>query len=46
LGLKNIQSRLKVLHGKIFFEKDMSQTYYKVTIELMKEDEDKLHEQE
>ncbi len=27
LGLKNIQSRLKVLHGKIFFEKDMSQTY-------------------
>lgn len=42
LGLKNIQSRLKVLHGKIFFEKDMSQTYYKVTIELMKEDEDKL----
>src|SRR5512138_2344061 len=32
LGLKNIQSRLKVLHGKINFEKDMSQTYYKVTI--------------
>src|ERR1700742_3167578 len=24
LGLKNIQSRLKVLQGKIFFEKDMS----------------------
>jgi two-component system NarL family sensor kinase len=39
LGLKNIQSRLKVLHGKIFFEKDMSQTYYKVTIELAKEEE-------
>src|ERR1700753_2874495 len=39
LGLKNIQSRLKVLHGKIFFEKDMSQTYYKVTIELVKEEE-------
>lgn len=38
LGLKNIQSRLKVLHGQIFFEKDMSQTYYKVTIELVKED--------
>jgi two-component system, NarL family, sensor kinase len=38
LGLKNIQSRLKVLHGQIFFEKDMSQTYYKVTIELMKEE--------
>ncbi len=46
LGLKNIQSRLKVLHGKIFFEKDMSQTYYKVTIELVKEDEDKGREQE
>lgn len=42
LGLKNIQSRLKVLHGKIFFEKDMSQTYYKVTIELIKDEEDKL----
>jgi two-component system NarL family sensor kinase len=37
LGLKNIQSRLKVLHGKIFFEKDISQTYFKVTIELIKE---------
>jgi two-component system, NarL family, sensor kinase len=46
LGLKNIQSRLKVLHGKIFFEKDMSQTYYKVTIELHKDDENKLTEQE
>lgn len=46
LGLKNIQSRLKVLHGKIFFEKDMSQTYYKVTIELVKEEDDKLQEQE
>src|SRR5882757_9560324 len=39
LGLKNIQSRLKVLQGKIFFEKDMSQTYYKVTIELNREDQ-------
>ncbi len=37
LGLKNIQSRLRVLHGKIFFEKDISQTYFKVTIELIKE---------
>jgi signal transduction histidine kinase len=45
LGLKNIQSRLKVLHGKIFFEKDMSQTYYKVTIELVKEEEEKVPEQ-
>ena len=39
LGLKNIQSRLKVLQGKVFFEKDMSQTYYKVTVELTKEEE-------
>jgi two-component system NarL family sensor kinase len=46
LGLKNIQSRLKVLHGKIFFEKDMSQTYYKVTIELVKDEEDKLRTSE
>ncbi len=37
LGLKNIQSRLKVLHGKIFFEKDISQTYFKATIELVKD---------
>ena len=37
LGLKNIQSRLKLLHGSIYFEKDVSQTYYKVTIELSKE---------
>ncbi|HUR12000.1 MAG TPA: ATP-binding protein [Flavitalea sp.] len=40
LGLKNIQSRLKLLHGRIFFEKDLSQTYYKVTIEVPKLEED------
>jgi two-component system, NarL family, sensor kinase len=38
LGLKNITSRLKVVQGKIFFEKDSSQTYYKVTIEIPRED--------
>ena len=38
LGLKNISSRLKVAQGKIFFEKDPSQTYYKVTMEVPKED--------
>ncbi len=38
LGLKNIQSRLKLLSGNIYFEKDVSQTYYKVTIELSKEE--------
>lgn len=39
LGLKNIQSRLKLLQGRIFFEKDQSQTYYKVTIEVPRVDE-------
>jgi len=38
LGLKNISSRLKVGQGKIFFEKDPSQTYYKITIEVPKDD--------
>ncbi|MEP6597344.1 MAG: ATP-binding protein [Ginsengibacter sp.] len=37
LGLKNIQSRINVLKGKIFFEIDSSHTYYKVTIEVPKE---------
>ncbi|MEO6917016.1 MAG: ATP-binding protein [Chitinophagaceae bacterium] len=34
LGLKNIQSRLKVLAGKISFYKDDMQNEYKVTIEI------------
>ena len=34
LGLKNISSRLRVVQGNINFEKDISQTYYKVTIEM------------
>src|SRR5687767_2142916 len=38
LGLKNISSRLRVARGSIYFEKDISQTYYKVTIELPKDD--------
>lgn len=37
LGLKNIQSRVKVLKAKIFFEIDNSETYYKVTIEVPRE---------
>ena len=37
LGLKNISSRLRVVQGNINFEKDISQTYYKVTIELPKD---------
>ena len=38
LGLKNISSRLKVGQGKIHFEKDASQTYYKITVEIPKDD--------
>jgi signal transduction histidine kinase len=38
LGLKNISSRLRVAQGRIFFEKDPSQTYYKVTMEIPKDD--------
>jgi two-component system NarL family sensor kinase len=38
LGLKNISSRLRVVQGSIIFEKDISQTYYKVTIELPKDE--------
>ncbi len=34
LGLKNIASRIKVLNGRIFYEIDPSQTYYKVTVEV------------
>jgi signal transduction histidine kinase len=37
LGLKNIQSRIRVLKGKIFFEIDNTRTYYKVTIEVPRE---------
>src|SRR5258706_3453655 len=39
LGLKNISSRLRVVQGNISFEKDISQTYYKVTIELPQNEE-------
>lgn len=38
LGLKNITSRLRVMQGNIHFEKDASQTYYKVTIEVPREE--------
>lgn len=38
LGLKNISSRLRVAQGKILFEKDASQTYYKVTIDVPLDD--------
>src|SRR5215203_2436005 len=38
LGLKNISSRLRVAQGRINFEKDPSQTYYKITLEIPKDD--------
>ncbi len=34
LGLKNIQSRVKVLKARIEFEKDISKTYFKVTLDI------------
>ena len=36
-GLKNIQSRLKVIHGDILFEHDSAQSFFKVTIDIPKE---------
>lgn len=41
LGLKNIQSRLKVIHGNINFEQDPSQSFYKVTINIPKDPDEK-----
>src|SRR4029450_12477743 len=38
LGLKNISSRMRLVQGNINFEKDISQTYYKVTIEMPKDE--------
>lgn len=34
LGLKNIHSRVSVLHANIYFEMDNTQSYYKVTLEV------------
>lgn len=41
LGLKNIQSRLKVVHGDILFEEDSSQSFFKVTIGIPKDEDEK-----
>ena len=41
LGLKNIQSRLKVVQGNIFFEQDISESFYKVTIDIPKDFDEK-----
>ena len=37
LGLRNIDSRMRVLGGKIEFEIDHTRTFYKITLELPKE---------
>lgn len=41
LGLKNIQSRLKVILGSIHFEQDASQSFYKVSINIPREYDEK-----
>ncbi len=41
LGLKNIQSRLKVIHGDILFEFDPSKSSYNVTIDIPKDIEER-----
>lgn len=34
LGLKNIESRINILKGRIFFEMDNTRSYYKITLEI------------
>jgi len=41
LGLKNIQSRLKVIQGEINFALDISESFYKITIEIPKDFDEK-----
>jgi two-component system, NarL family, sensor kinase len=41
LGLKNIQSRLKVIHGDILFEQDNSQSFFKVSIAIPREEDER-----
>lgn len=41
LGLKNIQSRLKVIFGNIYFEQETPGFLYKVTIDIPKNDDEK-----
>jgi hypothetical protein len=38
LGLKNIQSRLRVIHSDILYEEDTSQSLFKVTIDIPREE--------
>ncbi len=41
LGLKNIQSRLKVVHGDIWFEFEPSKSFYNITIDIPKDIEER-----
>ena len=41
LGLKNIQSRLKVIKGNILFEEDSLKAFYKATIDVPKDQDEK-----
>lgn len=41
LGLKNIQSRLKVIFGNIYFERDPSASFYKVSVDVPMADSEK-----
>ncbi|TDH18286.1 two-component sensor histidine kinase [Segetibacter sp. 3557_3] len=41
LGLKNIQSRLKVINGNILFETDTHHSFYRTTLDIPKDLEDK-----
>jgi signal transduction histidine kinase len=41
LGLKNIQSRLKVIHGDILFEQDTAKSFFKVTIDIPKDQDER-----
>lgn len=42
LGLKNIQSRLRVIHSDILYEEDPSQSLFKVTIDIPREEGEQL----
>ncbi len=42
LGLKNIQSRLKVVLGEIYYEQNSSDSFYKVSINIPKDYAEKL----
>lgn len=41
LGLKNIQSRLRVIQADILFEQDTSHSFYKVTIDIPKDENER-----